>query len=567
MGKSPGGGTGLRVLACALVLATVLASCGDDPGPPLSLEEYASWCSESSLLAVAGPRDQRGPATGFGDVEDAAATVDALVENYESITPPVEVAVFHDQTLEAIRAAAAVIDEGPRLDDVSYAAVFLKLVELERDPDGASEALALEPAVRGPLTASGCLPLLQPAGARYAPAGSAIVINWEPVPGADYYTVFYDDFFDSPSCFVDSDGDARFCDELAAGVLIPRYVHTRPAPDEHYWVIACNNWHCATIDDQSPAGLITEPEPAAASTEPEPSAPPTSIPTEISQVDFEASAPEGYAPVTVWDFGLVWGTPARFTDDSDPGLVAYMLLGDAGGCSVADAHAERGATAYVRTAPLGYLDSFESAKVCRSTSDTWDTGWEGLRITHLRVFDDASPTNVTEYVYDDESGRYLATSPAPAANRTVVSPATGTQEECSRQWAREPYLPFSEAIRMCGGDVETLRSAHVEACATGDPADAGLGSRTYAEFARDSESEASARAGEARAADDEFEAAYYEDLADRYATEATDAENLAVAATTDETDRRARIIAERGVASWPEACEQMTDELWRLDLY
>lgn len=565
------------VLVCTLVLAAALVSCGDSSGQSLSLEEYASWCSESSPLAVAGPR--AGPAGGFGDLGDAAATVDALVEDYESITPPAEVAAFHGWTLEELRAAAAVIDEMPSFEDMSSAEEFVELMELERDVeyalagitedlDEASAALALSPTVRGPLTASGCLPLLPPTDAQYAPAGSAIVISWEPAPGADSYTVYFDDFFDSSSCRVDSDGYARFCDELAAEVLIPRFVHIRPARGEEYWVTACNSWHCTTIDGESPAGLITEPEPTAAPTEPEPSpAPPTSILTEISQVDFEASAPEGYTAVTVWDFGSVWGTPARFTDDSDAGMVVYMLLGEAGGCSVADAHAERDATAYIRTAPLGYLDSFESATVCRSTSETWDSGWEGLRITHLRVFDDASPTNVTEYVYDDETGRYLATSPAPAANRTAVSSATGTQEECSRLWAREPYLPFSEAIRMCGGDVEALRAAHVEACATGDPADAGLGWRTYAEFARDSEIEARSRADGAYSADDEVEAAYYEDLADRYATEATEAENLAVEATTAETDRRARIIAERGVASWPEACEQMTDELWRLDLY
>lgn len=575
---------GTRVLACALAIAAALTSCGDDPGPPLSVETYASWCTESSLLAVAGQRSPQGPAGGFDDLEEAAATVDALVENYESITPPAEVAVFHDQTLEELRAASAAIDEMPDFEDVSSAEDFFELIELERDLenalegitenlDEASSLLTLSPAVREPLTDGGCLPLLQPTGAQYAPAGPAIDISWEPVPGADSYTVYHDDFFGNSSCGVDADGDTAFCDELAAEVLIPRFVHTRAAPNEHYWVTACNSWHCTTLEGDPPAAPVAEPAPApieepADSADPGPPAPPpTTVAGEISRAAFEAAAPEGYIPVTVHEFGAVWGTPARFTSDSDAGMVAYMLLGEAVGCDVADAQAERGATAYILAEPLGYLEDFESATACDSSSYTWDSGWDGLRITHLRVFDDTSPTNVTEYVYDEETGRYAGTSPAPAARQTRVSPATGTQEECSRRWARDPYLPFAEAIRMCGGDVEALRAAHVEACATADPAETGLGWRTYADFARDSEIEARARADEARSAGDAGEASYYEDLAYRYAAEVTEAENLAVEATTAETDRRARIIAERGVASWPEACEQMTDELWQLDLY
>ncbi|MCY3661640.1 MAG: hypothetical protein OXH28_02300 [bacterium] len=583
-------GVGAGVLACTLVLAAALASCGDDPGPPLSIETYASWCAESSLLAVAAPRSPHRPAGGFSDLDDAAEAVEALVENYESITPPAEVAAFHDQTLEGLRAAAEVIDETESFEDLSVeerrelsARELAELMASSRDAedvlqdvaadlDEASSGLALAPGVRGPLTASGCLPLLQPTGARYVPAGPAIAISWEPVPGADSYTVYSDDFFDA-NCQVDAAGYPSFCDELAAEVLIPRFVHTRPAPGEDYWVTACNSWHCTTLERDPPAAPVAEPAPTpieepAASADPEPPAPPqTTIAGEISRAAFEAAAPEGYIPVTVHESGAVWGTPARFTSDSDASKVAYMLLGEAGGCDVADAQAARGATAYILAEPLGYLEDFESATACNSSSDTWESGWDGLRITHLRVFDDTSPTNVTEYVYDEETGRYAGTSPAPAARQTRVSPATGTQDECSRRWAREPYLPLSEAIRMCGGDVEALRAAHVEACATGDPAEAGLGWRTYAEFARDSEIEARSRADGARSAGEDDDATYYEDLADQYAAEATEAKNLAAEATTAETDRRAGIIAERGVASWPEACEQMTDELWQLDLY
>ncbi len=563
------------MLACALVMAAVLTSCGNDP---VSLEEYASWCSESSLLAVTAPQSRQGPAPRFRDLEETAAAVEALVANYESIDPPAEVAGLHDQTLEELRAAAAAIDELPSIDDVSSGEDFLKLVESQSDLEhvlwdvtedfeGASGGLVLPPAVRESLTAGGCLALLQPTGARYAPAGSAVVISWEPAPGADSYTVYYDDFSGNAGCQVDSGGDAAFCHELAAEVLITRFVDAQPAPgDNHYWVSACNRWHCTSIDGESAAGPVDEPPPAAAPVAPEP--PPTTTttatPTEISRADFEASAPEGYTAVTVGEAGPVWGTPDHYTSDSSPGAVAYLLLGTAAGCGVADAQAAGGATAYIRTAALGDLPSFESTTVCAGSSNMWDSGWDGLRITHLRVFDDASPTNVTEYVYDDESGLYVGTSPAPAARRTAMSPGIGTQEECSQRWARQPELSFDEAISMCGGDVDALRAEHVEACATSDAADAGLGWRTYADFARDSEIEATARAG---AAGDEDEAVYYEALADRYAEEASHAKSLATEATTAETDRRARIIAERGVASWPEACQQMTDELWQLDFY
>lgn len=577
----------MAALACALVLAASLVSCGGFDKSPATLEEYASWCTESSLLAVAGPQDRQVLAAGVHDIEDIAETLQELVKDYESIVPPAEVAAFHDHTLASLRAAAAEVDEAPSFEDAASAWEFDDLLavvgslrrvswDVAGDLDGTASGLVLAMPVREALTASGCLPLLQPTAERYSSVGAAFVVSWEPVPGADSYTVYHDDFYDVASdddffgsgCRVYLDGFADFCNELAAEVLVTRYVHVDPsAGDNHYWVSACNRWHCTAIADEDPAGPILEPALEAAPDEPEPPhATTTATAAEISRADFEASAPEGYVPVTVRESGSVWGTPARFTSDSDPGAVAYLLLGEAGGCSVANAQAEQGATAYIRTAPLGDLPYFESATVCRGASDTWDSGWYGARITHLRVFDDASPTNVTEYVYDDETGQYVGTSPAPAARRITVSPADGSQEECSRQWARRPELSFAEAIEMCGGDSEALQAEHFEACANSDPSDAGLEWLTYGDFARDNETEGTARAEAARTAGDENQAAYFEHLADRYAGEAERTQNLADEAEGAERDRRAKIIAERGVASWPEACRQMTDELWALDL-
>ena len=275
----------------------------------------------------------------------------------------------------------------------------------------AASRLAAPPAVRETLTAAGCLPLPRPAGAQYGPVGSAIVVNWEPAPGADSYTVYHDDHSD-PSCRVDLAGRATFCDQVAVDVLVTRFVHTNPeAGDNSYWVSACNRWHCTTVEGDDPAEPVVEP-------------------------------------------------------------------------------------------------------------------------------------------------------PPPAAR----SPEAGSDEECSARWARRPELRFAQAIEMCGGDVEVLRADHVEACANSDPADAGLEWRTYADFARDNEIEGRARAGEARTAGDEDRAAYFELLAERYASEAEHTGNRAAEAAAAETDRRERIIAERGVASWAEACRQMTDEMWSLDL-
>ena len=415
-------GVGAVASACTLVVAAGLASCGGDPAGPVSVEEYASWCAESSLLAYARSQNRQGSINRPGDDEAIAETLQVLVENYESIVPPAELADFHDGALGRVRAAAVAFDAVPPPEDVSSPENFEELVQrvesryyvegvlwdVARDLQDASNRLALPPHVRESLTASGCLPLSEPAQVQYERAGSAIVVSWEPVLGADSYAVYHDDEVSDPDCRVESDGTVGFCDELNPFVIIARYVHVSPAAGEnHYWVSACNDWHCTAID-------------------------------------------------------------------------------------------------------VG-------------------------------------------------SGQHATKLPSPAARSAGASPTTELPGECSELWASRPTLPFAAAISMCGGDVEALKVAHVEACATDD---AGLGWRAYADFARDSAIEA-----RARAVGDEHIAAYFEALAAHYANEAERAENFAREETTYESERRARIIAARGVASWTEACLQMTDELWRLDLH
>ena len=49
--------------------------------------------------------------------------------------------------------------------------------------------------------------------------------------------------------------------------------------------------------------------------------------------------------------------------------------------------------------------------VCRLTSSSWSS-WSGVRVTHLRFFDEGRPSNVREYVYDDATGSYVETTPS-----------------------------------------------------------------------------------------------------------------------------------------------------------
>ena len=100
---------------------------------------------------------------------------------------------------------------------------------------------------------TGSLP--SPANARYLWEGSAIVVSWDAVAGADYYNIYYDDFFSS-GCRLSS-GSPSFCEELATNVVGTSYTHTDPDPDRnYYWITACNSAGCSEIDSNSPAQFI-----------------------------------------------------------------------------------------------------------------------------------------------------------------------------------------------------------------------------------------------------------------------------------------------------------------------
>jgi len=94
----------------------------------------------------------------------------------------------------------------------------------------------------------------QPTNVRYAVEGSTIRVTWDAMDGADFYNVYYDDFFDD-ACRVDRFGTG-FCDELASGLTTASYVHTGPSPnadENYYWVVACNKGGCSEVDSENPA--------------------------------------------------------------------------------------------------------------------------------------------------------------------------------------------------------------------------------------------------------------------------------------------------------------------------
>ena len=95
-----------------------------------------------------------------------------------------------------------------------------------------------------------------PENARYIWNHGTIIVSWDASEGAEYYTIYHDDFSDT-SCTMASDGSAAFCDELSTNILENSYVHTEPGGDEnHYWVTACNRSGCSDIDSDNPAAHV-----------------------------------------------------------------------------------------------------------------------------------------------------------------------------------------------------------------------------------------------------------------------------------------------------------------------
>ena len=98
----------------------------------------------------------------------------------------------------------------------------------------------------------------RPSNLLYAIEGSTIRVSWDAVEGADYYNLYYHNFFDS-SCSLRADGSPGFCEELATNVVSTTYLHTDPSVGENfYWVVACNQAVCSEIDSDNPAGPVVD---------------------------------------------------------------------------------------------------------------------------------------------------------------------------------------------------------------------------------------------------------------------------------------------------------------------
>ena len=285
-----------------------------------------------------------------------------------------------------------------------------------------------------------------PANVRHALEGSAIRVSWDPVAGADYYNLYHHDISDS-SCSLYSGGTIA-CDELATNVVGTSYVHTELARRaNYYWVVACNRGGCSEIDSENPIvapGISsTGPQPVPTpTTTPSATAVPQSTPTSSSPTDrarFEDDTPPGYTAVALSDDGRVWGNPTKYTTDSDPGAVAYMLLGKLMGCGFANLEADRQSTVHIRVEQLRRLSGYESETVCRATSKSWDA-WDGLRITHIRFFDESNEGGVREHEvaysgdHDAPTQTQTATpSVAPAETPAPSVKPTETTSECAQR--------------------------------------------------------------------------------------------------------------------------------------
>ena len=129
----------------------------------------------------------------------------------------------------------------------------------------------------------------------------------------------------------------------------------------------------------------------------------------VTRTTFESSTPSGYTRVTLSHTGSVGGDPAKFSTDSNVGTVAYMLLGNVKGCSFADTEADRQSKVYVKTETLGQEVFFNSPPetVCRKSKGTLIGYTSGVRLAHLRFFDESSPTNIKEVVFNASTGRYV----------------------------------------------------------------------------------------------------------------------------------------------------------------
>ena len=106
---------------------------------------------------------------------------------------------------------------------------------------------------------------ISPSNVRYAWEVPAIRVSWDSVQGAEYYNVYYDDFFET-GCSIEADGTPSWCEMLAANVVDTSYLHSYPDADKNfYWVTACSSEGCSQTDSWNPAPLVGDAPPGPTS--------------------------------------------------------------------------------------------------------------------------------------------------------------------------------------------------------------------------------------------------------------------------------------------------------------
>ena len=171
------------------------------------------------------------------------------------------------------------------------------------------------------------------------------------------------------------------------------------------------------------------------------------IPDSDSRTIFESSVLSGYTRVTLSDEGRVYGGPTKYTTDSHSGTVAYMLLAQLKGCNFARAELARQRKVYIKTQALGEVRNFASRMECSVTSYEWSSSWDGVRITHIRYYDENSSPNIQEAIYNVETGQYELTSITYGINAIVsISPTSVTSPAIGEQITLNLNITGGEAV-------------------------------------------------------------------------------------------------------------------------
>ena len=516
-----------------------------DPVPPApadsvtSVDEYAAVCAEYAGSAI--PEDATN-----GEV---AGEMARSIQVMESIDPPPELADLHASVLAYARAIKDIADRQPQ-DEVAnlfaYVIVLPRLGEIEGALD------ALDPEVRARLATFGCLgdgdgpnpefgvpPPVgppSPSNVTYAMEGLAIRLSWDAVAEADYYNVYHD-FFDS-SCWVDDDGSPHACTQLTGNVVDTSFVHTSPALENYYWVVACNSDGCSAVDSNNPAAPIE---------------PPPGNPSNLT------SSAEGSAIRLSWDAVAEADSYNVYHDDFFDSACSLDHERRASFCSELATNLVD--TTFLHASP--FEENHYWVVACNRGGCSEIDSRNPLTLT-------LSATSPPSAVKPDSGPAYTEPVPPPepagTSDRQPDAPETQAAiHECPATWADAPTLSVSELLSACGGDASVLAARTTQECAAEDITTAGDQSRANAEHARQNASNALERAARADADGNEDLAEHYEELADHHEELVQHHLDRALDAENRERERRDRIMASRGATTWEQACEIMVDRVWAAD--